>query len=205
VESCPTDEFVNHVDSEEYPLLLELLYRVLEEQLGDYFVYESREGAYYFPPGEKIEHQVEYASAVKRARCWAVRKYAGKEKHSGYVRHRAFQPKFVYIGGKWFLAVTPTWKFTRDGTRDDPLASGRISWLRRQENNQSVRGQFFLWQSCLTDQAESYMDVSAPGALRFSKLEPLSSERAVPDQFWIRRDETPPPSGELDADEDLDD
>jgi Domain of unknown function (DUF4365) len=205
VERYPIDDFVTDFESEEYPLLMELLYRALEDQLGDYFVYDSRDTIYYFPPrGKKIEYQVEYASAIKRARRWAVRKYAGKEKHAGYVRHRAFQPKFVYIAAKWFLAVMPTWKFTRDGTRDDPLASGRISWLRRQENNQSVRGQFFLWQSCLTDQADSYIDTKAPGALRFTKLEPLSSDRAVPDQFWIRRDETPPPTGEADADEDVD-
>jgi hypothetical protein len=204
-EAFASNELLDDAESDEYAMVLELLYRTLEAQLGDYFVYESNDNLFYFPPGDQIEYQVEYTSAIKRARCWAVRRYPGKDKHPGYVKHRAFQAKFVYIGERWFLAVTPTWKFTRDGTRDDPLAAGRISWLRRHENNQSVRGQFFLWQSYLTDQAARYMDIKSLGSLRFSKLAPLNSERAVPDQFWIKRDETPPPSGDLDADEEVND
>jgi hypothetical protein len=56
-----------------------------------------------------------------------------------------------------------------------------------------------------TDQADTYMGPPAPESLRFSKLVPHSSERAVPDQFWLKRDETPPPSGGVDGDEDVDD
>lgn len=202
VETYAVEDFIEAGGSDAYGLVLELLYRTLEAQLGDYFIYESGASLFYFPPGDKIEYEIDYMSAIKRASCWAVRKYPGKDKCSGYVRHRAFEAKFVHLDGHWFLAVTPSWKFTRDGTRDDPVAAARISWLRRHENNQSVRGQFLMWQSCLTEDAAKYMDVTAPEHLRFGKLAPLSSERAVPDQFWIRRDETPPPTGGLEADED---
>ncbi len=181
------------------------MYRTFETQISDYFVYDRTEGIFYFPPGETIEYQVEYASARKRAKCWAVRKYEGKEKQGGYVRHRGFRPKFFLAGGRWFLAIMPAWKFTKDGARDDPFASSRIAWLKRQENNQSVRGQFFLWQYCLTDEAERYIGPIREEHLRFEKLEPFESERSVPDKFWLSRDETPPPAGTADSDEDADD
>lgn len=202
-ETHAVEDFVDSADSDNHGLLLDLLYRMLESQLGDYFVYEPTTNTYFFPPkGRAVEYRVEYQSAINRTKCWVVKQYPGKEKVAGYVRHRAFEGRFLFIGGRWFLAVTPAWKFTKDGQRDDPFAAARISWLRSKENNQSVRGQFFLWQSCLTDQADTFMGEPTPESLRFSKLAALSSERAVPDQFWINRDETPPPTGEVDGDED---
>lgn len=204
VERFAFAEFGQDRDEPEFHLVVELLYKSLQAQLAEAFDYDASESIFFFPADKTvIEYKVEYESAARRASCWAVKKYLDKANGLSHVRHRGFAPYFLMIGGEWFLAIEPAWKFTKDGTRTDQFAADRISWLKRKENNGSVRGQFFLWQSCLTDKAADYVDNINGHGLTFKKVAPFASARSVPDKFWLSRDDTPPPRSDDDG-EDLD-
>ncbi len=56
-----------------------------------------------------------------------------------YVRHLAFVPTFVRYDGQWFLELTPTYHFTRDGNEPDFFAGSYRSKIKRIERHSDFR------------------------------------------------------------------
>src|SRR5690606_13141060 len=66
-------------------------------------------------------------------------------------KHFAFETHFCHLGGKWFLAITPTWFFSYDGYRKSFYSADSVKWLKRNENNQHVFDQLRLLTHFLKD------------------------------------------------------
>jgi hypothetical protein len=56
-----------------------------------------------------------------------------------YVRHLAFVPTFVRYDDQWFLELTPTYHFTRDGNEPDFFAGSHRSKIKRIERHNDFR------------------------------------------------------------------
>ena len=53
------------------------------------------------------------------------------------------------LGSHWFVEVTPTYHFTRDGYNPDRWAGEHLKKIKECENNAAVMGQFVMWRSFL--------------------------------------------------------
>lgn len=56
-----------------------------------------------------------------------------------YVRHLAFVPTFVCYGEQWYLELTPSYHFTRDGHEPDFYAAAHRSGIKRIERHTDFR------------------------------------------------------------------
>jgi hypothetical protein len=112
-----------------------------------------------------------------------------KEEKPGEIlscKHLAFRVAFHLIEERWHLSVMPTWYFSRDGYHVDGYGADRISWLKRQENDQQVRTHFqfilhrlkFLQEESLFDRAGRTAHVQVGDPIEFS------NHPYLPDAVW---------------------
>jgi hypothetical protein len=87
----------------------------------------------------------------------------------------------------WYLQITPTYHFTRDGERLSRYAPDLLSGIKRLENNQAVHGQVVMWAHLLT--GRSLFD-SGPQFLDFAALQQFELGVGLDDDAWIKREDT---------------
>jgi Domain of unknown function (DUF4365) len=68
-----------------------------------------------------------------------VKRYPKPDGDTRYVRHLAFEPRFVLFADQWYLEITPTYHFTRDGREPDRFASEHRSGIKRIERHNDFR------------------------------------------------------------------
>lgn len=68
-----------------------------------------------------------------------VKAYPRSDGTVRYVRHLAFAPTFVRYDERWFLELTPTYHYTRDGIEPDFFAGSHRAAIKRIERHQDFR------------------------------------------------------------------
>jgi hypothetical protein len=104
---------------------------------------------------------------------------------SRYLRHLAFGARFRLLGGKWFLEVAPTYRFTTDGRKKYWFHEDRLSGIKRLEGNRSVLSQVLLWNDVLC------LEAPVPGPKRllgFGHMPAFEVDRPVSDDELISLD-----------------
>lgn len=194
VESVET-EFVGLVDDvDEEHAFIDLLARTLSVQLDGDLVYDRESRALHFrAPAQNRGRKYRYRSLMNETSAQVVAVWRAGGGNVGSVRHHAFVPRFHRIGDEWFLSVTPTFVFTRDGYRSHYNASLLIAGKKKKEKNGAVRGQFIMWRHLLIQSGERPTDLLFEGSkhaplLRFEALEPVIMPVAVPEEAWRRDD-----------------
>lgn len=135
-------------------LFVHLLNAALREDLWSLGVrYYGEQDVYAFMgrPDEP-PRQLRYANVKVRSTATVVSHYEHKAKSGKaykYLRHSAFQGRFRLLGGQWYLEITPTYRFTRNGKDLDRYHEDRLSGIKRFERNRSVLSQLLQWQAVL--------------------------------------------------------
>jgi nucleoside phosphorylase len=96
--------------------------------------------------------RLNYANLKIRSTATVVSHYERKMKSGKtykYLRHGAFQGRFRFLGSDWYLEITPTYRFTRNGKDLDRCHENLLSGIKRIERNRSVLSQLLIWQSVL--------------------------------------------------------
>src|ERR1700733_2276424 len=96
--------------------------------------------------------KLKYPNLKVRSTATVVAHYQTKPKSGKpyrYLRHTAFQGRFRWLGEQWYLEITPTYRFTRDGKDLDRYHESRLSGIKRLERNRSVLSQLLQWQAML--------------------------------------------------------
>jgi hypothetical protein len=101
-------------------------------------------------------------------------------------KHLAFYVDFPLINGVWYMAIAPTWYFSRDGYRPDPFGAKRISWLKRQENDQQVDTHFrFICHRIRAIQEQSLFDgVEHTNIIQIGDAQSFPNHPLLPDDLW---------------------
>jgi hypothetical protein len=150
----------------------------------------SREtGYYYFRASQDLSNiEYSYASREHRTSRTVFKGYPKKFDRTqiSYYRHSAFEGRFVRYDGAWYLQITPTYHFTRDGERLSRYAPDLLSGIKRLENNQAVHGQVVMWAYLLT--ARSLFD-SGPQFLDFAALQQFDLGVGLDDDTWLKRED----------------
>lgn len=190
LEGHDTDEWTQTDDPDRQREFIQLLNKCLKETLYRKGVKFSREtGCYYFrAPQDRSNIEYAYASREHKTSRTVFKGYPKKSDHTqmSYYRHSAFEGRFVRYGGAWYLQITPTYHFTRDGERLSRYAPDLLSGIKRLENNQAVHGQVVMWAHILT--ARSLFD-TGPAFLDFAALQQFELGVGLDDNIWLKRED----------------
>ena len=135
-------------------LFVQLLNGALRDDLGAQGVrYFKDQDVYAFlrwpdEPARKLKYQ----NLHVRSTVTVVSHYERKTKNGDvkpYQRHGAFQGRFRFLGGNWYLEITPTYRFTFNGKDLDRYHKLLLSGIKRLERNRAVLSQLLIWQSVL--------------------------------------------------------
>jgi hypothetical protein len=154
LERFNTEKWAFSEDQNKRRLFVHLLNVALSEDLWSQGVrYHKEQDAYAFMgrPDEP-PRRLRYANLKLRSIATVVSHYEykpKKEKLYKYLRHSAFQGRFRFLGGQWYLEITPTYRFTYNGKDLDRCHEDRLSGIKRLERNRSVLSQLLIWQAVL--------------------------------------------------------
>lgn len=99
------------------------------------------------------------------------------------VRHSAFAYQFIRLSTRWYLAVEPTYYFTKDGRF---LHDNHEKWLAgafRLEKNQGVLGQLVMWSWYLRQEGDLF---NPPYPyLSFGPLETVRCDAGFDEASWF--------------------
>lgn len=198
VEELDTDEWANTADANRQRQFVQLLNSCLREKLFGKGVKFSREDrSYYFRATRDLsDSEYAYQSREHRASRLVFKGYPNRKDPSrvSYYRHSAFEGQFVRYASDWYLQVTPTYRFTRDGERPSRYSADLLSGIKRLETNQAVHGQVVMWAHLLTER--SLFD-SEGEFLGFGSLLEFELDVGLDDDSWLKREEDPEKSAML--------
>jgi hypothetical protein len=172
---------------------------LLNRAIGDFVRPDLRRdrdsGVLYFvKPRHRGKLNYAYRSVQNLTTRRVVKGYGRQREHPGkpaYFRHSGFRPHFVRYDQKWYVEVTPTYHFSRDGREPDIKAGEHLKKIKELENNAAVMGQFVMWQAFLTTHRTGDLLGEAYPHLRFAPLESLELDVGVPDQLWTAQESNP--------------
>jgi Domain of unknown function (DUF4365) len=187
VESFPTSDWSDSDDVERQHVFVQLLNQTLRAQLHGEARYWSKEECFAFL-GTK-ERKVGYQSLKRHSRITAVSQFSktGKDGRTfEWLRHIAFRGKFRLLDGQWFLEITPTYRFTRDGFELERFHEDRLKGIKQLEGNRAVLSSVLFWADYLRPRKDLF--AGEPPPIRFGELVTFGSPVGVNDRQWLASD-----------------
>ena len=200
VEELDTHEWADTDDPVRQRAFVQLLNACLRDKLyrkGIKFSWDNQ--CYYFRAAQDLSERVYvYQSREHRTSRSVFRGYPNKRDHTrmSFYRHSAFAGHFVRYAQRWYLQITPTYHFTRDGERLSRYAPDLLSGIKRLETNQAVHGQVVMCAHLLTER--SLFDVG-PQFLQFGSLLDFRLDVGLEDDAWLNREDDPEKRAALQA------
>ena len=191
IDSFDTSEWAFATDLDRQRDFVQLLNRALSMLTRDDLMFDREQHIYYFKRvPNRSRRAYLYDGFEKQTSRNVVRLYPKKRAptETAYCRHSAFIGRFLRFGDDWYLEVTPTYHFTRDGYREDRFAGDRLKKIKEIENNGAVVGQFAMWRHYLTNRTLGDMFAPEYPFLKFGVAPDHLVEQGVPDKLWQSRE-----------------
>ena len=153
--------------------------------------YERDRHFYYFKATKKLsERKLSYKSLVKETTRVVFKRYPKKSnpEETSYYRHSAFEGRFKRFDGTWYLEITPTYHFTRDGWEPSAFYEDKLTGIKQLETNQALLGQTIMWAEFLKD-GGSLFESRYP-LLGFDELAKFDIAAGIDEAAWLEDDET---------------
>lgn len=141
--------------------------------------------------GETHDRRFQFNFAGRKRKPSVVRVYKWEWQGKEWLRfrHLAMGAAFRLSADRWFLEVTPTYLFTRDGRTIDPRHEELLSGIKRLERQPAVLRQLQLWEAFLRSPGDIFRGVYP--YLVFGDLVRLPADFGIADQTWQPWDEAP--------------
>lgn len=191
-ESFGTDEWADSDDVDrkrEFVRLLNLSLRERNHLLG--LRYDKDYDYFYFPATRGLKtRKISYQSIRQQASREIFRAYRKKKDHNqiAYCRHSAFKGYFLCLEDGWYLEITPTYHFTRNGYKEDMFREEHVKGIKRLERNPAVLGQLLMWADYLSRPVRSLFSLEYP-FLSFGELATVDINTSLPDDTWYEAEE----------------
>lgn len=163
--------------------------------------YEKDRHCYYFKATKKLsDRKLSYKSVVNETTRTVFKRYTkkGNPNETAYYRHSAFEGRFKRFDGTWYLEITPTYHFTRDGRWPSAFYEDKLTGIKQLETNQALLGQTVMWAEYLSRDGGLF-EPQYP-LLGFGELAKFDLAAGIDEDVWRRDDEA---GGEGDAPEGL--
>lgn len=192
VEEFGSDEWLETDDADRLRQAVQLLNLTLKSQLPRRVRFWPREECYAFSGTlEEGTVKVPYDALKRTSKIAAVSKFSQKAKKTGiiyeHLRHLAFRGQFKQLARNWYLEITPTYRFTRDGLALDRFHEDRLKTIKRMEGNRAVLSAVMFWANQLrphNDLIDSYQQL-----LRFGELKTFGLTSGIHDAEWSKKGE----------------
>jgi hypothetical protein len=186
VEPLPTTEWSESDDADKQRLFVQLLNRSLTAQLRPGVRYWPREDCYAVVGRPR---KSSYQSLKRSSRISVVSRFervTQEGRHFEWFRHLAFRGQFRRLDQKWYLEVTPTYRFTSDGQILDRFHEERLKGIKRIEKNRAVLSTVLFWADYLQPTGTLFRTYEP--ILKFGKLATFSSDVGIDDRGWLAED-----------------
>lgn len=186
VEGFSTSDWSESPDQDRQRVFVHLLNQTLRAQLSPAVRYWSREECFALM-GEA--QKISYVSLRRKSRISAVSQFS-KTDQNGRVfesrRHMAFRGQFRALDGQWFLEITPTYRFTRDGYEIHFLHETLLKGIKQFEGNRAVLSSVLFWADYLKPKSDLFAQEQPP--IGFGELETLECPVGLDDKRWLSDD-----------------
>ncbi|MEH1835076.1 MAG: hypothetical protein V7L29_24215 [Nostoc sp.] len=169
-----------------------LLNKVLREKVKDDLSFDQKKRCYYFKPTNDLSaRRYYYRSLSKKTHRDVFQPYLKKNSTEvAYYRHSAFEGQFIRVDSDWFLEITPTYFFTRDGYTREKFEKEHLSGIKRLEKNPAVFGQLIMWAEYLITPAQGDLFIqNYPFLHFFEPLEEFEIEVGIDDDIWLSNED----------------
>lgn len=186
VESFPTSDWSESDDPERQHVFVQLLNQTLRAQLSPGVRYWSKEECFALL-GTAMK--VAYQSLKRRSKISAVSQFSSTAKDGRvfeWRRHMAFRGQFRLLDGQWWLEITPTYRFTRDGYELERFHEERLKGIKQLEGNRAVLSCVLFWADYLRPK-QNFFTTSAP-PIGFGDLLTFDSPVGINDKQWLSDD-----------------
>ncbi|WP_165923509.1 DUF4365 domain-containing protein [Bosea sp. BK604] len=191
IDQIETHDWVTSENEVTKRLFVRLLSLCLGERLRERLMFDQGRRYHYFKsnPQKRGKRVYTFKDGRGEGKKTVVSLHGLNKTKDGasYVRHAAFVPRFLELDGEWFLAVEPTYHFTRDGFNESPYGSDYLKRIKEIERNSNVRGHVRMWRALLTESGDLLHDEYP--FLSFEALAPLPHAYGVPDELWSNRED----------------
>lgn len=157
--------------------------------------HDKDSGSYFFAKQKNRDNlRYSYKSLQSFVPRYVVRRYGKKRvdpSQASYWRHSAFLHRFIRFDSQWFVEITPTYHFTRDGYKPDTWGGDRLKAIKECENNAAVMGQFVMWRYFLLNHGAEDLYASGYPYLSFAPINELCLDVGVPDDLWKMHEANP--------------
>jgi hypothetical protein len=194
VECFDSDEWAYSDDPDRQRDFVHLLNLALRQKVHS-DLWFHQDGKYYFfkPTKNRTTRKLAYPSLQKNTHRDVFRGYPKKKKQDdetkeiAYYRHSAFRGYFVRIENTWYLEITPTYHFTRDGKQPDRFSGEHLQNIKLAEWNPAVLGQVVMWAAFLSKPPDLF--TSSYPFLSFGDLQTFTCEVGIHDNLWLKNEE----------------
>jgi hypothetical protein len=191
VEAFDSEEWAYSEDLDVRGDFVQLLNRCLSAKayaLG--LRYDKDRHCHYFKATKKlVDRKLSYKSVVNETTRTVVKRYTKKDNpnETAYYRHSAFEGRFKRFDGTWYLEITPTYHFTRDGYRPSAFYEDKLTGIKQLETNQALLGQTVMWAEYLSRDGDLF-EPKYP-LLDFGELATFDLAAGIDEDAWRRDDE----------------
>lgn len=191
VEDFPVEEWAKSNDPEKQRDFVNLLNRCLREMLRsmpESLWFDRVTSCYFFPPSrDKKPYGYGYRGDKKQTAREVFKARVNKQKgHTMGFRHSAMKAQFLRLDGAWYLEVTPTYFFTKDGSEQSKWHEDWLKGIKELEKNGAVRGQLMMWADILINPPDLFG--SSYPYLGFGSPLGFELDRGVDDAAWTSSD-----------------
>lgn len=186
VEAFATSEWAACTDAQRQRIFVQLLNQTLRAQLSPAVRYWPKEDCYAITGKPR---KLSYQSLKRPSKITVVsqfKKDAADGRHFEWYRHLALRTQFRCLEGNWFLEITPTYRFTSDGSTLDRLHLDRLKGIKRIEGNRAVLSSVLFWADYLRPKTNLFNGTPPP--LQFGSLATFDSGVGIVDQEWLSDD-----------------
>jgi hypothetical protein len=186
VEGFATVEWSESSDSQRKRVFVQLLNQTLKAQLSPEVRYWPQEDCYALVgrPRKLSYQSLRRSSKISVVSLFTSRAADGREFEC--LRHMAFRGQFRFLEGKWYLEITPTYRFTRDGHTLERFHEDRLRGIKRIEGNRAVLSSVLFWEDYLQPKATLFSGSTA--VLQFGQLLTFSLDVGIVDRTWLSAD-----------------
>jgi hypothetical protein len=176
-------------DDDQLNVFKSLLRRAFQRQMRQERIHwQEEKHLFFYGPVQKFDERMVLWKEERAAMRTVFQKKMKKNKPDEILtcKHLAFYVDFHLIEDAWYMAITPTWYFSRDGYRPDGFSAKRISWLKAQENDQQVHTHFrFICHRIREVQEGSLFDGQQSATLiQIGEAVSFPNHPFIPDQLW---------------------
>ncbi len=183
LEEFSSADWSESSDPQQQRIFVQLLNRTLRAQLDEDARFWPQEECYAIPGPP---HQVSYQSVRRRSKITVVSQFSSKSmdgREFEWFRHLAFRGHFRLLAGRWYLEITPTYRFTSDGFTLDRFHEDRLKGIKRIEGNRAVLSSVLFWAYYLRPRAGLFR--GDPPPLIFGDLLSFTCGVGIVDRAWL--------------------